>query len=371
VFLKLGTIGFGGPAAHIALMEDEVVRRRGWETRESFLDMLAATHLIPGPNSTEMAIHVGFRRAGMPGLLVAGACFILPAALIVTAAAWSYTRFGTYPQADAALWAIKPVILAVIAQALWSLGRTALRSPWHVAFGLAAFSANLAGLNELVVLALAGVVAGAARTGRRESRPRGVAGPAPPPVVGVLGLGAAPAGLTSFGLWPMFLVFLKIGSVLYGSGYVLLAFLRSDQVERLGWLTEEQLLDAVAIGQFTPGPLFTTATFIGYLLAGVPGAAVATAGIFLPSFLFVAISGPVVPMLRRSALAGAVLDGIVVGSLALMGAVTLSLARAAVVDWITGVLMLVSAVALFRFRVNSAWLVLGAGLIGLAIGAFR
>jgi chromate transporter len=369
VFLKLGTIGFGGPAAHVALMEDEVVRRRGWVSRADFLDLLAATNLIPGPNSTEMAIHLGHRRAGMPGLVLAGACFILPATLIVTAAAWSYTRFGAYPQAEAALRAIQPVIVAVIVQALWGLGRTALRTRWLGALAATGLAAHLLGMNELFVLAFCGAAAGLAHAARARPPSSGfVIAFTPTPLLGTLGVAAVPAGMASFGLWPMFLVFVKVGSVLFGSGYVLLAFLRGDLVQRLGWLTEQQLLDAVAIGQFTPGPLFTTATFIGYLLAGLPGAAVATAGIFLPAFIFVAISGPVVPMLRRSALAGAVLDGVIVASLAIMASVTLSLARVAIVDWTTAALALVAAVLLIHFRTNSAWLVLAAGLLGAGMG---
>ena len=372
VFLKLGTIGFGGPAAHIALMEGEVVRRRGWISRADFLDLLAATNLIPGPNSTEMAIHIGHRRAGVPGLLLAGACFILPATIIVTAAAWSYTRFGTYPQADAALRAIKPVIVAVIVQALWGMGRSALRSRWLGALAAAGLAAHLLGANELFVLGLSGAAAGLVQATRPRGPGPGVTlGLTPPSLFGALGIAAVPAGAASFGLWPMFLVFLKIGSVLFGSGYVLLAFFRGDLVQRLGWLTEQQLLDAVAIGQFTPGPLFTTATFIGYLLAGVPGAAVATVGIFLPAFFFVAISGPLIPILRRSALAGAVLDGVIMASLAVMASVTLSLARVAIVDWTTAALALVAAILLLRFRVNSTWLVLAAGLFGVAIGVPR
>lgn len=368
VFLKLGTIGFGGPAAHIALMEDEVVRRRAWLTREEFLDLLAVTNLIPGPNSTEMAIHVGHRRAGAAGLVVAGACFILPATLIVTAMAMSYVRFGSYPAAHAALFAIKPVILAVVLQALWGLGRSAIRSRWLAAMAAVAVLANLAGLQELVVIGACGAFAWARHVLRQPgSGPRNLSVLFPVAATA----GAAATSVREDVLWPMFLVFLKIGSVLFGSGYVLLAFLRGDFVERLGWLSEAQLLDAVAVGQFTPGPLFTTATFIGYLLAGLPGAGVATLGIFLPAFAFVAASGPIVPHLRRSALAAAVLDGVVVGSLAVMAAVTARLARAAVVDGFTLALAVAAAVLLLRYRINSAWLVLGAGLIGALGMALR
>jgi chromate transporter len=369
VFLKLGTIGFGGPAAHIALMEEEVVRRRAWMSREEFLDLLAATHLIPGPNSTEMAIHVGQRRAGFPGLMVAGACFILPAAVLVTAAAWSYTRFAAYPSADMALHAMKPAIVAIVAQALWSLGRSAIRNRWLALLAFIGLLANLGGTQELLVVGACGVLAWLAQSaGPGDRRP-----PRLPMVIPSVAVAAgAGAGIpAAFALWPMFLIFLKIGSVLFGSGYVLLAFLRGDLVQRLGWLSEGQLLDAVAVGQFTPGPVFTTATFIGYILGGVPGAMVATLGIFLPAFVFVAVSGPIVPRLRRSAAAGAALDGIVVGSLAVMGAVTVNLARVAIVDTMTGAIAIVSAVLLFRFRISSAWLVLGAGLTGVVAAATR
>jgi chromate transporter len=362
LFLKLGTIAFGGPAAHVAMMEDEVVRRRGWMTREAFLDLYGATNLIPGPNSTELAIHIGRQRAGVPGLLVAGACFILPAALIVSAFAWAYVRFGALPRVQAVLYGIKPVIIAVVVQALWGLGRAAVKSWFLALLGAAALAATLFGAHELLVLAVAGAAAAAARLGRRAA-----AALAPLPLLGT----ATAAGAVAFGLWPLFLLFLKVGSVLFGSGYVLLAFLRADLVERLGWLSEAQLLDAVAVGQFTPGPVFTTATFIGWILGGAPGAAVATVGIFLPAFVFVALSGPLVPRLRRSPTAGAVLDGINVASLGLMAAVTLTLGRAALVDLPTVALALVAAVLLLRFRVSSVWLVLGGAAAGAALALLR
>jgi chromate transporter len=362
LFLKLGTIAFGGPAAHIAMMDDEIVRRRRWIGREQFLDLLGATNLIPGPNSTEMAIHVGYLRAGWPGLLVAGTCFILPAAFLVGAVAWAYVRFGTLPQAVAVLYGIKPVIIGVVFQALWALAKTAVKSRFLALVAVAALAATLAGANELAVLLAGGVAAVVWERGvhRRDS---GAAGLAPIPLLGTAA-GTAVASV-AFGLWPLFVVFLKIGAVLFGSGYVLLAFLRADLVERLRWLTEAQLLDAVAVGQFTPGPLFTTATFVGYLLAGPAGAAVATAGIFLPAFVFVALSGPFVTRLRRSKTAGAALDGVNVASLALMGAVTIQLTSAAIVDVPTAALALVAALLLLRFRINSAWLVLGGAVAGL------
>ena len=297
LFGRLGFTAFGGPAAHIAMMEDEVVRRRGWMTHEQFLDLLGATNLIPGPNSTEMAIHIGHARARWAGLVVAGVCFILPAVLIVMAIGWAYVRFGALPEVAGVLYGVKPVIIAVVVQALWGLGRTALKT-WFVAgVALAALAASLAGIHELLVLVAAGVVV-AARRAIADARASRAASWLPWPVLGVGAAGTAAS--TAFGLGPLFLVFLKIGSVLFGSGYVLLAFLRSDLVDRLHWLTESQLLDAVAVGQVTPGPVFTTATFIGYVLGGPAAAAVATIGIFLPAFVFVAISGPLVPWLRRS-----------------------------------------------------------------------
>jgi chromate transporter len=359
VFLKLGALSFGGPAAHVAMMEEELVRRRQWLDRQEFLDLLGATNLIPGPNSTEMAIHIGRRRGGWPGLLVAGACFILPAALIVLACAWAYVRFGTRPQAVALMYGMKPVALAVVAVALVGLARTALRGPAAIVVAAVAAALVVVGMHELLVLLLAGVAVAASRGFGPRATPLALA---LPPL--------AAAG-TGFGLLPLFLVFLKIGAVLYGSGYVLLAFLRADLVERYRWLTEAQLLDAVAVGQITPGPLFTTATFIGYVLAGVPGAAVATAGIFLPAFVFVAMSGPLVPRLRRSPAAGAFLDGVNAASLALMAVVTVQLAGDALVDVTTVLLALASAAVLAATRVGSAWLMAGGALVGLAAAALR
>jgi chromate transporter len=346
------------------MMEDEVVRRRQWLTGEEFLDLLGATNLIPGPNSTEMAIHVGHRRGGWPGLLVAGSCFILPAALIVLAFAWSYVRFRSLPETDALLYGVKPVIIAVVLQALWGLTRSAVKTRLLAVLGVAAAVASYFGVNEIALLAIAGALAAAPQWARRtRERP-------PAALLAVPGLPAAGVAVgtaASFSLSILFLTFLKIGSVLFGSGYVLLAFLRADLVHRLHWMTESQLLDAVAVGQVTPGPVFTTATFIGYVLGGLPGAALATLGIFLPAFVFVAASGPLVPRLRRSKTAGAFLDGVNVASLALMAVVTWQLGRAAIVSVTTLVLAGVSAVLLLRFRVNSLWLVLGGGAVGLGV----
>jgi chromate transporter len=369
LFLKLGTVAFGGPAAHIAMMEDEVVRRRGWLSREDFLDYLGATNLIPGPNSTELAIHIGHARGGWRGLLVAGASFILPATFIVSAIAWAYVRFGTLPAMQGVLYGIKPVVIAVVVQALWRLGRTALKGRLLALLAAAAAGATVFGLHELLVLASAALAMALIFGVRRLDGPPGR------PAAGVVGgilkgsalVGASGAVAAPFALGTLFAVFLKIGAVLFGSGYVLLAFLRADLVERLGWLTERQLLDAVAVGQITPGPVFTTATFIGYLLGGVPGAVVATVGIFLPAFIFVALSGLILPRLRRSPLARAVLDAVNVASLALMAVVTWQLGVAALVDLVTVALAAASALLLLRYQVNSAWLILGGAAIGLLV----
>jgi chromate transporter len=374
LFLRLGTLAMGGPAAHIAMMEDEVVRRRRWMTHERFLDMLGVCNLIPGPNSTEMAIHIGQLRAGFAGLIVAGACFIIPAAAIVLVIAWMYVRFGTMPQAVGLLYGIKPVIIAVVLQALWGLGRTAIKSRLLAVLAIVALIASVLNVNDMIVLLGGGLVMLAIRAveDRAEARATLAAIPVAARASGAKGAALAAAAIAvPFSLTTLFLFFLKVGAVLFGSGYVLLAFLRTDLVDRLRWLTEAQLLDAVAVGQITPGPVFTTATFIGYILGGFRGAVVATIGIFLPSFFFVSISGPLIPHLRRSPLAGAFLDGVNVGAWALMAAVTLFLARAAVIDLTTMLLAISSAVVLIRYRVNSAWLVLGGGLIGLAMTVHR
>jgi len=342
LFLKLGTIGFGGPAAHIALMEAEVVRRRGWLSHEEFLDLVGATNFIPGPNSTEMAIHVGYRKGGWPGLLLAGVCFILPAAVIVTLIAWAYVRYGSVPELGVILRSVKPVIIIVVVQAMWALGKTAIKTPLLAAIAVCSIILSAAGFHELIVLLIAG--GGGALASRVHQTPTTL----------------------SVELVSIFLFFLKVGSVLFGSGYVLLAFLRADLVERWHWLSAGQLLDAVTVGQVTPGPVFTTATFVGYVLAGFPGAAVATIGIFLPAFVFVALSGSLVPRIRKAPVSAAVLDGVNAGSLALMAVVTAQLARTAVVDLPTALLAIAAIVGIFVFRLNSVWMVAGAAFAGAA-----
>lgn len=380
VFLKLGLTAFGGPAASIAMMEDEFVRRRAWLTREKFLDLLGAANIIPGPNATEMAIYIGYQRVGWWGLVLGGACFIVPSMLLVSAMAWAYVRYGRLPQVAGVLYGVKPVIIAVVLQAVVGLSRTAVKTRLLALTGLLAAFLVLLNVNPLIILAGAGTLLSLHRWFQRWFQEAGAR--SAQPLLILLALAALvlaaevvpnmrTGSAVAFGLRPLFLYFVKIGSVLYGSGYVLLAFLRTDLVDRWHWLTSAQLLDAVAVGQVTPGPVFTTATFIGYILAGPLGAVVATVGIFMPAFFFVAISGPLVPRIRQSALAGAFLDGVIVASLALMSVVTVQLGFAAVVDVFTIALAAASAVLLLRFRVNSAWLVLGGALIGFLVQAAR
>jgi len=373
LFLRLGLIGFGGPAAHIAMMEDEVVTRRRWITRERFLDLLGVTNLIPGPNSTEMAIHIGMARAGFPGLLVAGVCFILPAAAITLVFAWAYVRFQAMPEAAALLIGIKPVVIAVILSAVVRLGRTAVKTISLALLGSAVLALALLGLNEIVLL-LAGGVVGIlwSIAGRGSIRPAAVVLFGMCGLMALAPLAAAAVSASSGSPWPVTpaslpaiaLFFLKIGSVLFGSGYVLIAFLREGLVADYRWLTELQLLDAVAIGQFTPGPVLSTATFIGYLLAGWPGALVATAAIFLPSFLFVMASHPLIPRLRGSAAAAGFLDAVNVSSIGLMAAVTVEFSVGALKSWQGWAIGLAAFVGLVKFRVNPAWLVIAGALAG-------
>ena len=375
LFLKLGTIAFGGPVAHIAMMRDEIVRRRRWLTDQRFVDLIGAVNLIPGPNSTELAIHLGWDRARRRGLLAAGICFILPAAVIVTALAWVYVTYGDTPAFEGILYGVVPVVIGIIVHALTGLLRTVIRSWWTALLGAGALAAYLLGVNELLILA-AGAALGAARVvaGPRARR----AGssllapflllPGGQPVLAELAVrvfGPSPTATGGAVLWPLFLTMLKIGSVLYGSGYVLLAFLRGDFVERLHWITETQLLDAVSIGQITPGPVFTTATFIGYLVAGLPGAFVATVAIFIPSFLLVGLLTRITHRLRSSAWTAALLDGVNAAALALMAGVTLQLGRTAIVDPLTAGLAVGTLLVLWRTRLNNAWLIGAGALVGL------
>jgi chromate transporter len=368
VFLKLGTIAFGGPAAHLAMMEEEFVRRRRWITQAEFLDRLATANLIPGPSSTEVAIFVGQLKRGWRGLIVAGCCFIIPAAVMVSLIAWAYVRFGSLPKVEGVLSAIKPAVVAIVIQALGKLGKTALGTPLLALIAGLAAVLSLMGVSLVLVLLLAGLISVSTLALRNRLLLSAV-----PKVVGLPKFIGGAIAVSAIGaafpvaLGRLFLSFLKIGSVVFGSGYVLLAFLQTEFVQRLHWLTDKQLIDAVAVGQFTPGPVFTTATFIGYVVAGWRGATVATIGIFLPGFVLVAVSGPQIPRLRRSAIASAALDGVVAGSLALMAVVTWQLGKASIVDWKALAVFAVSLLALLRFRVNSAWVIAAAAIVGWAL----
>ncbi len=363
LFGKLGIIGFGGPAAHIAMMRREVVVRRGWLTEEHFLDLVGATNLIPGPSSTEMAIHIGRERAGWNGLLVAGSAFIIPAMLIVLACAWIYVRFEEAPAVTGLLYGIEPVVVAIIVHALWKLGKLAVTSVWSGLLAVVVLVLYLAGINELLLLA--GPVLLVVLVTNRGRFRRG------PTLLSALPLFplAASTRPADDDLARLFLLFMKFGAIVFGSGYVLIAFVQADLVSRLGWLTDQQLVDAVAIGQFTPGPVFTTATFIGYLVRGVPGALLATIGIFLPGFLLVAALNPLVARMRRSSWASAALDGANLGAVGLMGGVTVDIGRVALVDAPTVVLFAAAIVVVFRWDPNPAWLIGVGALVGVVRSA--
>ncbi|MGB8214861.1 MAG: chromate efflux transporter [Anaerolineales bacterium] len=361
LFLRLGVTAFGGPAAHIAIMHDEVVTRRKWVSEQEFLDLLGAANIIPGPTSTELAIYLGFRRVGWVGLVLAGVCFILPAMLIVMALAWAYVRFGSTPLAGRIFYGILPVVIAIVAQALWNLGQKAVKNWLTGLLGLLVVALYFLGVNILLLLLAAGLIA---MFWENLSRLRSKHLPTAILLIPLAGIGLL-AGSVPFSLPVLFLNFLKVGATLYGSGYVLLAYLRADFVHSLGWLTDRQLIDAIAIGQVTPGPVFTTATFIGYLLGGIPGALVATAGIFLPSFFFVAAAALLINRIRNSPWTTGFLDGVNVASLGLMLGVTIQLAATAIIDPITILIALVSLFLLLRFKLNSTWLIAGGALIGL------
>jgi chromate transporter len=389
LFLKLGTISFGGPAAHIALMENEIVRKREWVTRQQFLDMVGAANLIPGPTSTELAINTGFVRAGWIGLTVAGACFILPAALITGAFAWAYVQFGSLAEAASVLAGIKPAVIAVIAIAIWRLGKTAIKDVGLAALAGLSLAAFFLGFNPIAILFGGGALGMLARQAvnfraaalfflspalLRRPLPSNVIGKlrsAFLPSLGAVAIVSAAPVASRPSVARIGLFFLKVGAVLYGGGYVLLAFLEQGLVRQHDWLTHRQLLDAVAIGQFTPGPVLSTATFIGYILGGVPGAIVATVAIFLPSFLYVALLAPVLFRLRQSAWMAAFLDSVNVCAVALMAGVTFRLSVDGLRGWPSWVIAAATFAVLLRWKVNPAWVVLGGGVAGLALGAFR
>jgi chromate transporter len=358
-FLRLGFIAYGGPAAHVAMMEDEFVRRRGWLTRERFLDLVGAVNLLPGPSSTELAIYLGEIRAGLPGLIVAGACFILPAAFLVVALAWAYLKFGAVPQVAGLLFGIKPVVVALVAQAVWNLGKTALRNAPLAALALAVVLLAMMGVPAVWLLIGAGIVWMVIEEGKRLVGHRAILGAS-------IGLGSGSACAT-LAILPVFFYFLKIGTVLVGSGYVLLPVLRADLVVKLHWLNDSQLLDAVAVSQATPGPFFTVATFIGYVLAGWKGATLATVGMFLPAFVYVGVTSGFLPKLRKSLLAGAFLDGVNAAAVALMTFVGWQFGRAALVNAPAIILAVLSALLVFRYKMNSTWIVLGGAAAGVAL----
>jgi chromate transporter len=358
-FLRLGFVAYGGPAAHIAMMEERFVQRRAWLTRERFLDLVGAVSLLPGPSSTELAIYLGEIRAGLAGLIVAGACFILPAAFLVAGLAGAYVKYGTMPQVAGLLFGIKPVVVGLIAQAVWNLGRTALRSMWLLVLALAVLALAIFGTSAVVLLLAGGFLWMALREGRLLVNSNGATG-----ACMSLGAGGAAAAM---GMLPVLLYFLKIGAVLVGSGYVLLPVLRADLVVKLHWLTDAQLLDAVAVSQATPGPFFTVATFIGYLLLGWRGAALATLGMFLPAFVYVGATSGFLPKLRNSPLAAAFLDGVNAAAVALMAFVGWQFARAALLSIPAVILAAASALLVFRYKVNSTWLVLGGAVAGICL----
>jgi len=365
LFLRLGLTAFGGPAAHLILMEREAVQRRGWMSRESFLDLVGACNLLPGPGSTQVAMALGYNRAGWMGLAVAGGCFILPASLATLALAWAYVRYGGLPQIQGVLYGAKPVMVAIIVQAVWNLGKTAFRR-WPLTLtGLVCFAAALAGIPPIAVLLASGGLALLAAWARsRRSTAMGFA------ILPATISGGAVGAVSAAGLAPIFLVFLKLGVVVFGSGYVLVAFLKVDLVDRLHWITQAQLLDAITAGQVTPGPVFATATFLGYLLRGWAGAGVATLAIFLPSFFMAGLVGALAGRIRKSKLAAAFLDGVNAAAVALMAAVALSLGRATMIDGWTLALGLVSAALLVRYRVNATWLILGGSGLGILLRQF-
>jgi chromate transporter len=358
IFLVLGFTAFGGPAVHIAMMREQCVKRRAWLDDARFADLIGIVNLIPGPSSTELGLYIGYLRAGWLGLLTAGVCFIGPALLIVLAIAWAYVTFGTLPAAGALVHGITPVIIAVIAQALYGLGRTILRGVVPVVATLVVVTLYLLGANPIVLLFGMGLLGGGVIFAQRARQRL-------PAALGLPLLLAKAAPLATNLV--LFLTFLKIGSVTYGSGYVLLAFLRDDLVTHLHWITDRQLLDAISVGQFTPGPVFTTATFLGYLIGGFPGAFIATLGIFMPAFIFVPLIHPIASRIRKHPLTAALLDGVNAAALGLMAGVLMQLGR----DTFTGIIpiavSIIALVLLIRFRVNSVWLILAGAALGFVL----
>jgi chromate transporter len=364
VFLKLGLLAFGGAAGQIAMMRRELVERRRWLSEQDFLDLFGIMNLIPGPSSTETVIALGYWRAGWPALILGGGLFILPAMLMILALAWVYVRYGLLPAVQWVLYGVNPIVIAIIADALWSLGRAAMKNVWLLLLGATALGLYFRGVSVVTILLgtalLTGVIA-LAEKWKKESRPAFF------PLAGLAVAAASAVTVIPFSMTRLFLTMLKIGAVSYGSGYVLLAFLHHDLVRNLHWLTEKQLLDAIAAGQITPGPVYASATFIGYVTGGLRGALLATLGIFLPSFVFVAIVFPLIPRLKGSAAARTFLNGINAATMGLMAAVSWQLARGAIVDIFTALEAAIAFFILLRYQINAAWLILGGVLAGCAM----
>jgi chromate transporter len=367
-FLKLGFLAYGGVAGHVAMMRRELVDRRKWISEQDFLDLFGIMNLIPGPSSTETVIVLGYWRAGWPALILAGVLFILPAMLMILALSWAYVRYGTLPAAQWILYGINPMVIAIIADALLSLGRTALKTLWLTLMAVASLALYFAGVSIVAIIAVTAVLAAITGYSKTKGQQK---------VLGIFPLAGgarvtwttvaiAVASAIPFSMTRLFLTFLKIGAVAYGSGYVLLAFLRADFVAHLHWLTDKQLLDAIAAGMVTPGPAFASATFVGYLTGGLPGALLATLGMFLPSFVFIAIVFPLIPRLKKAPGARVFLDAINAVTVGLMAAVSWQLARGAILDAFTAVEAIVGLLILRRFQINSAWLILGGLLAGFA-----
>ena len=363
LFLRIGTTAFGGPAVYIAIMQRETVRNRHWLDDQGFLDMVGATNIIPGPNATEMALYLGLVRAGWFGYILSGLFFIIPGVLVTLVLAWVYVTYGSLPQVGWVLYGVKPIVIAIIVQALWDLGRKAVKNALIAVVGIAVIVFYFLGFNEIALLfAGAGIVLLFSSWQHFVKRDFSALVLLPILKVPVVIFSALKV---QFNQVTLFLTFLKIGSVLYGSGYVLVAFFSSEFVQRLGWLTHQQLLDAIAVGQITPGPIASSATFIGYLIGGWPSALLATLAFFLPSFVFVALLSRVVPYIRKKWWSGAFLDGVNITSLGLMAAVTWTLGRAGITDWFTITLTVVALFLVFRYKINSTWLIFGGALLGV------
>jgi chromate transporter len=362
VFFKLGCFAFGGPAAHIAMMEDEIVMKRKWMTRDYFLDLIGSTNLIPGPNSTEMTMHCGYEYAGKKGLFIAGLCFIFPATIITAALAYFYVKYGNLPEVAPFIFGIKPAVLVIIASAIFKLGKKAIKRNELIVLGTLVLVASLSGMNEITALLAAGLLGMLYNSLYNTFKARLNS-------FSPLGLLALSSSILKISSTKLFLVFLKVGAILYGSGYVLFAFLDTELVAR-GWLTRSELIDAIAVGQFTPGPILSTSTFIGYQLSGFTGALAATAGIFLPSFLFVLILNPLIPKMRQSKLLGYFLDAVNVAAVAVMLAVLFEMSLETLINWKAIAITIVSIFFVFGTKLSTMWTITIGALLGYLLVAF-